>query len=470
MLFNSLHFCLFLPTIVVLAWTLRRNRTARTALLLAASYYFYMSWNWRYAGLLLASTLLDFVVGLQLPQARSTAARKLLLLASVAGNLGILLYFKYFNFFWDSATTGVELLGHSMPDLTHSFLLPVGISFYTFQSLSYTIDVYRGSLTPTRSFMKFALFVSFFPQLVAGPIVRASEFLPQLERHPAFSDDEAQRGLFLILVGLFKKVCLADVLAATLVDRVFAAPGSFGSLELLLAAYGYTFQIYCDFSGYSDIAIGAGALLGYKLPINFNRPFLAISIRDFWHRWHISLSTWLRDYLYIPLGGSRRSTPRTYANLATTMLLGGLWHGANWTFVIWGAMHGAYLSIERALGIDRKKPADMGAGERFIRRVVTFHLVVFTFLVFRCDNIVVFGDYLARLTALDAAQTAIPVLFFVALAVAALTHFGPTRLPEMGMDRFVRQPAYRQAVILTGSLALFTMLSVPNAPFIYFQF
>lgn len=469
MLFNSLQFALFLPVVVALAWMLRRSHVLRLAFLLAASYGFYMCWNWRYAGLLVGSTLLDFLVALQLARGNRAAVRKCLLVVSLAGNLGVLFYFKYFNFLYASAVDCATFAGWSLPRTAHDFLLPVGISFYTFQSLSYTIDVYRGKLQPTNSFIRFALFVSFFPQLVAGPIVRASEFLPQLQRAPVFDDRRAQRGLYLIALGLFKKICIADVLAATLLDRVYANPDGFGTVELLLAAYGYTFQIYCDFSGYSDIAIGAAALLGYELPINFNRPFLATSLRDFWRRWHISLSSWLRDYLYVPLGGNRGSRFRTQVNLMITMLLGGLWHGANWTFVIWGALHGAYLAIERALGI---APLDDDAPRSrvWVRRLITFHLVVVAFLIFRCDDVSVFWAFLSGLMALAPATESIPVLFVIAMAAGVVTHVSPPRWGELILGGFLRQPAYRQGAVLAACMVLYAALSVPQAPFIYFQF
>ena len=470
MLFHSLQFCVFLPVVVILGWSLRRSSALRLLTLLAASYFFYMSWNYRYAVLLLCSTMLDFIVGLELGKRQSPAVRRFLLVTSLTGNLGILFFFKYFNFFTESARSCVGLFGLPFPDWGHSFLLPVGISFYTFQSLSYTIDVYRGRLAPTRSFLKFALFVSFFPQLVAGPIVRASHFLPQLERTPAFDDKQFQGGVYLILVGLFKKICIADVLAVTLLDRVTNDPTSCSALELWMTAYGYRFQIYCDFSGYADIAIGAAAMLGYHLPINFNRPYLAISMGDYWRRWHISLSTWLRDYIYFPLGGSRISRSRTYVNLFIVVLLGGLWHGAAWNFVIWGGLHATALAVERLLGINKVDPQRMGLAERWIRRLITFHVLVVISLFFRFADVSMVGVFLQRMVLLTPGEAAIPGLFFLAMAIAVITHFSPTRLPDLGLQRFVAQPSYRQAVILVGCLVLFTTVSLPEAPFIYFQF
>ncbi len=470
MLFNSVEFALFLPIVVACAWWLRRSATARLTLLLAASYFFYMSWDYRYAALLAGSTVLDYFVGLALSKTQSRTSRRLLLTLSLAGNLGVLMFFKYFNFLWESAAVGMGAMGLEAPDWTHRFLLPVGISFYTFQSLSYTIDIYRGKLAPTRSLLKFALFVAFFPQLVAGPIVRASDFMPQLERQARYDEARAIRGFWLILIGLLKKICIADVLAATLLDDVFGNPLGASRLELLLAAYGYSFQIYCDFSGYSDVAIGAAAILGFNLPLNFNRPFMAVSFRDFWRRWHISLSTWLRDYLYVPLGGAKRGARRTYINLALVMLLGGLWHGANWTFVLWGALHGTFLIVERLLGKDCKDAEDLPTATIWLRRLITFHLVVLTFALFRCDSIETFGEYIGALIAPEALGAPIPTLFVIALLAGVVGHL--TSMEQVGrlIDRATRQPAFVQAAVASACLFLFTVLSSADAPFIYFQF
>lgn len=470
MLFNSIEFALFFPIVVACAWWLRRSASARLTLLLVASYFFYMSWDYRYAALLAGSTVLDYFVGLALPKTQSKTSRRLLLIASLAGNLGVLVFFKYFNFLWDSVAAGAGAFGFDAPNWSHRFLLPVGISFYTFQSLSYTIDVYRGRLTPTRSLLKFALFVSFFPQLVAGPIVRASDFMPQLETEARYDEARAIRGFWLILIGLFKKICIADVLAATLLDDVFGNPLGASRAELMLAAYGYSFQIYCDFSGYSDVAIGAAAILGFNLPMNFNRPFLAVSFRDFWRRWHISLSTWLRDYLYVPLGGARRGARRTLINLALVMLLGGLWHGANWTFVLWGGLHGTFLIVERLLGKDCKDAEGLPTATIWLRRLITFHLVVFTFALFRCDSIATFGQFIGAFITPEAVGSPIPTLFVVALAVGVIGHLTSMAQVRRWIDRATNQPAFVQAAVASACLFLFAVLSSADAPFIYFQF
>jgi len=341
-LFVELRFLLFFVLVFAVHWALR-NSTARKTWLLLCSYVFYAAWDWRFLGLIVASTLLDYGVGLGLARARRRRVRIALLLASLSGNLGILGFFKYWNFFAQSGGVLLSWLGIPYhPWLLSSLVLPVGISFYTFQTLSYSIDVFREKLEPTRSLLDLALFVGFFPQLVAGPIVRAAAFLPQLATTPLFARVEFRRWLLLFLVGFVKKACVSDNLAP-IADQYFAQPGAFTALAAWTAILFFSIQIYCDFSGYSDMAIACAGLLGYRLCDNFDSPYLASNITAFWRRWHMSLSSWLRDYLYIPLGGSHGSLLATYRNIMITMLLGGLWHGARWNFVIWGALHGLAL-------------------------------------------------------------------------------------------------------------------------------
>ena len=326
----------------------------RMLILFLVSAIFYHAWAagmvgaYRYLLLLILGTIvLDFYLALWLSRMQTESGRRVLLLISLVSNLGALALFKYFDFFISSANTGAGWLGYELTVKPFALILPAGISFHTFQSLSYTIDVYRRRIEPTHSVVHFATFVLFFPQLVAGPIVRAEQFMPQLEREPlvdAAWANRAARGMFRIMLGLFKKLALADFLARLHTDRVFAEPSLFSGLEVLMAVYGYAFQIYLDFSAYSDIAIGSGTLLGYDFPENFRTPYRSANLQEFWRRWHMTLSTWLRDYLYIPLGGSRR---HTYRNLAITMLLGGLWHGGSWNFVLWGALHGGGLGVTR---------------------------------------------------------------------------------------------------------------------------
>ena len=359
MLFNTIDFVIFFITILVILSIFKQRRFQHIFLVVASYFFFYFTSNYLIV-LLIFSTLLDFYIGKSIWKTKSIRTKKLLLISSLAGNLGLLGFFKYSDF----AILQFNFLGNLI-DLNHNipFLelaLPIGISFYTVQTISYTVDIYRGKLKPSQSFKEFALFVSFFPQLVAGPIVRAKDFLPQLREKLENSESPGKLkqiilngknlrlGITIMSLGFFKKVFFADNIAP-LVNEIFADPLAMESYTIILGAIAFGIQIYCDFSGYSDIAIGAALILGFKLPINFNKPYFASSPSDFWHKWHISLSSWLRDYLYIPLGGNKKSKSRTYLNLVIVMFLGGLWHGASWNFVIWGLLHGSYLAICKIL-------------------------------------------------------------------------------------------------------------------------
>ena len=344
MLFNSLVFLGFLSVVLMVYPRLHWRR--QNLFLLAASYYFYGTWDWRFTSLLMISTVVDYFVGQRIHMATEIRRRKLLLTISVMVNLGILGFFKYFNFFVDSLGVLLDGAGFDPHLPVLRIILPVGISFYTFQTMSYTIDIYRKRMEPTRNFIDFALFVSFFPQLVAGPIERARVLLPQIAAPRQVTRPMITSGLNLMLMGYLKKVAIADTLAP-LVDQIFSQPAGLDTGTLLTGVYAFAFQVYGDFSGYSDIARGVSRLLGFELLENFNAPYLSRSITEFWRRWHISLSTWLRDYLYIGLGGNRKGEFRTYINLFLTMLLAGLWHGAAWTFVVFGALHGVYLTVEK---------------------------------------------------------------------------------------------------------------------------
>ena len=345
MLFQSLEFFIFF-LVTATCYFLYAPRH-RTLLLLFASYYFYMSWDFRFGSLILISTIIDYIAGIIIEDTpQHTRKKKVALVISLATNLGILATFKYLNFFIDSFYDLLTVFGNTSTHTEIHIVLPVGISFFTFQSMSHTIDVYRGSLKAERDFTRFALFVAFFPQLVAGPIVRASEFLPQLGHTFKFNWVRTVWGIEKFLVGLVKKLVIADNMSP-LVDSVYANPGNFGSSMLWVATLCYAIQIYADFSGYSDMAIGTARILGFKLPENFNMPYLSRTPSEFWTRWHMTLSRWLRDYLYIPLGGNRGGSLFTYRNLMLTMLLGGLWHGASYNFILWGAGHGALLCIYR---------------------------------------------------------------------------------------------------------------------------
>lgn len=480
MLFNSWVFWVFLPVVVGGYFALRRAH--QNAWLLVASYAFYAWWDWRFMGLLALSTAVDFMVGRRLDIDKTTGPvgarrRKLLLACSIAVNLGVLGFFKYFGFFEDSL---VELLsviaGHEVSPTGLDVILPVGISFYTFQSMSYTIDVYRGRLRSTSSVIDFATFVAFFPQLVAGPIVRASDLLPQLASERRFDSERFNAGGYLILWGLFKKVVVADNLAPV-VNQVFAAdPGSLGGATVLVASYAFAFQIYCDFSGYTDIARGCAKLMGFEFPLNFDLPYVATNPSEFWRRWHISLSGWLRDYLYIPLGGNRCGRVRVYVNLMLTMLLGGLWHGASWTFIVWGGYQGLLLVVWRLAGPRvAAAPALVRAGRtvagRFVQWFVFFHLVCIGWLIFRAQS---FDQLYAMLGALTggfdagaAEQLAWTTLVFTApvIAVQIAQHW------TKQLDIILRLPAVARGAIYAAWLIGITVLGrFEGNEFIYFQF
>lgn len=355
MLFNSFIFLVFFIVVYTLYLLLNSNYKAQNILLLIASYIFYGYWDWRFNALLAFSTIVDFTVGKFLQNTKEEKKRKLLLFISIFFNLSVLGFFKYFNFFAESFAGLLQVFGLEANWVTLNVLLPVGISFYTFQTMSYTIDVYKRNLQPINNFLDFALFVSFFPQLVAGPIERATTLIPQIISPRYVKLQQINAGIYLIIWGYFKKVVIADNMAI-IANSVFNNYTQYQGLDILIGILAFTIQIYGDFSGYSDIARGLSKLMGFELMVNFKLPYFALNPSDFWSRWHISLSTWLRDYLYIPLGGNRQGTFNTYLNLFLTMLLGGLWHGAAWNFVIWGAFHGLILIIYR---IFDKKPKDV---------------------------------------------------------------------------------------------------------------
>ena len=466
MLFHSYDFLAFFLA-VLLAHALV-PKPGRRYVLLAASYVFYGSWNPKYALLILISTVIDYFAARGIAGAVSARGRKLFLILSVATNLGLLGLFKYYNFFSHSLT---QILSLSLP--LHELLLPVGISFYTFQSMSYTIDVYRHRCPLSRDFVDFALFVSFFPQLVAGPIVRAVDFLPQIAAATRRTSRHVRAGLKLFLLGLFKKIVLADNLAL-LVDRVHQDPAAFSSSDLWICAYAFAFQIYFDFSGYSDMALGLAKLLGFELPENFRRPYCAANIVDFWRRWHISLSTWLRDYLYISLGGNRHGKARTLRNLMITMALGGLWHGAAYTFIAWGLLHGAFLVAHRWFGAlaARRAGLERLAATRWMTPVwvlLTFHGWVISMVLFRAHSIEAAGGMLARMfqPGGDWTITAGGTLLLCALLYAAQVG---DELHDL-YHRFDQWPQPVRATLLAlAAWAMILFTPAESEPFIYFQF
>src|SRR2546423_998623 len=346
MLFVEFRFFWFFLAVFAVYWSLRANRS-RKFWLVFCTCFFYACWNWKFLFLIMASSALDYLVGSMLARTANPRARRGWLIVSLTANLGTIAFFKYYNFFVTSAAAALAWLGVPASLHTLNVVIPVGMSFYTFHSMSYTIDVYRRKLEPVRGLLDLAFFIGFFPHMVAGPIVRASQFLPQLRSIRRFVDVDPRGALILFLSGFVKKACIADSVAP-FVDRYFDAPWNFTTASAWVAMLFYAIQIYCDFSGYTDMAIATAGLLGYQLPLNFRFPYFAANISDFWHRWHISLSSWLRDYLYIPLGGNRGPAWFIYRNIMITMLLGGLWHGGAWTFVIWGGLHGLALVVHRA--------------------------------------------------------------------------------------------------------------------------
>lgn len=474
-LFNSLVFFVFLAAVLPVYYSLRLR--AQNIWLLAASYLFYGFWDWRFLFLLAASTVIDFAIGIWMAASDDEQKRKRLLFASLGANLGILGFFKYFNFFVDSAADLLAVFGFQAHMPTLEIILPVGISFYTFQTLSYTFDIYRRRLEPTRNFLNFALFVAYFPQLVAGPIERAKHLLPLLESARTVSWRSIAVGIELILIGYFKKVGIADSLGP-IVDARFAAPEFASGADLLLAVYLFSFQIYCDFSGYTDIARGISRLFGVELMRNFNQPYLSTSITEFWRRWHISLSSWLRDYLYISLGGNRHGKGKTYRNLMLTMVLGGLWHGASWNFVIWGFLHGAYLAVHKWVldlrGRKHERPRSWWGS--LIAIVVTFHLVAFTWIFFRADTFagalqIIHGiatwqpatDWLAPVNWLS---PRLLLLVGLLVLIDVVQHRQGDHAVMVGRSIWARTLVYAGLVVVT---LMFGNLN-ENVPFIYFQF
>ncbi|NBB82628.1 MAG: MBOAT family protein [Alphaproteobacteria bacterium] len=473
MLFPTLDFALFFVVVFAAAWALSTRPTGRKLLLVGASYFFYGYWDWRFCFLLLVSSLINYGAGRWLDALDDDRARRRVVGLAVAANLAILGFFKYFGFFIQSLNDLFFTLGleRELPFL--SIILPVGISFFTFQGISYIVDVYRGDVRAQRSPLNVLLYISFFPQLVAGPIVRASTFMPQIEAPPDRNRILAGIGLILIVFGLFKKVVVANYLATEMVDLVFLDPFFYGPVDLTLAVWGYAIQIYCDFSAYSDIAIGVAALLGYRFQKNFDQPYRAQSLREFWRRWHISLSSFLRDYLYIPLGGSRpdaKGRDRTRRNLMITMVLGGVWHGAAWTFVFWGFLHGLGLAVERTLGLGRLGD-DRPVWRRLLAVVIVFHFVCLTWIFFRSETFGIALTYLAGFANLGA-----PVEFFrpfilVLIVIGFAMHALPPDLPERLEARLRRVPLALQGALAGLAVALIDALGPEGvAPFIYFQF
>lgn len=476
MLFTELNFWLFFA-VVGLAYILLPHR-AQNRMLLVASYVFYSAWDWRFLGLIILSTMVDYVVGLKMATESSEVRRRRLLWVSLAVNLGMLGVFKYLGFFVDSFADLLRSFGYEANIVTLSIVLPVGISFYTFQTLSYTIDIYRRDLKPTHDFLDFALFVAFFPQLVAGPIERARNLLPNIEQPRMLSWDALGRGAVLCLLGLIKKVVIADGIAPS-VDAIYGHPDP-SRIDIIFATWLFAIQIYCDFSGYTDIARGTAKMLGFRLMRNFAQPYFAADPQEFWRRWHISLSTWLRDYLYISLGGNRGGRWQTYRNLMATMTLGGLWHGAAWNFVLWGIFQGGLLALHRAIAGSHKRIGEglrLSAGGwalRFGAALLFFQVVCYGWLLFRASSFEQIVSFTGRLIGLvpSPAGTSMPRPPDAALLAIAFLLVWDLIIERTGDVRFyARWPLLVRAGLYAGMIYLFAFgATTTTTSFIYFQF
>ena len=518
MLFPTFTFAVFFAVALTAGWALHRNPARWKLFMLGASYFFYGFWDWRFIGLIAMSTAVNQMAAEVIHRNRGERARSTVLGAAVAFNLVLLGFFKYYGFFAESIQATIGRLGLPAPPLLQ-IVLPVAVSFFTFQALSYVIDVRRGLLAPA-PLINFALYLSFFPHLVAGPIVRAKEFLPQLETRLDPRRIDLTGAAALIGAGLFKKVVISSYLAEAIVDPVFDQPGQHSSLELLIGVYGYAIQIYADFSGYTDIAIGLALLLGIRFPANFDRPYSAVSIQEFWRRWHMTLSNWLRDYLYVPLGGSRGGPQRRDRNLLLTMLLGGLWHGAAWTFVIWGALQGVGLVVERRLSENRSgtratrrrrqialvpagrkdshpsshshsppyppyparhdeldDPAPLGPPHRserrsrWLGRLITFHFICFGWVFFRSDSLSEALHMLWRMVFAWGSAPLVTPLVLAVIGICLAVQLIPRTLTRNVLADLSRLPVLVQAAGFGAFLVLIDLLGPTGvAPFIYFRF
>ena len=489
MLFPTFDFAIFFVIVFTTSWLLRERAEPRKVVLLAASYFFYGYWDYRFLALLALSSTINYICGIFLARSETNQAKKRVVIVGVFLNLAILGFFKYYGFFLDSLTDILLSLGleRDLPFL--EIILPIGISFFTFQGISYVVDIYRRQIKPVKSPLDLFLYISFFPQLVAGPIVRASHFLPQLNHRSVLTNSAVVFGFLLIISGLFKKTFVAHYIAVDLVDPVFFDPESYGSVDLWGAHYAYAVQVYCDFSGYSDIAIGAAALLGYQFKKNFDRPLAATSLVVLWQRWHISLSTWLRDYLYRALRGPKRDSGwRMHKNVFLTMLLGGLWHGAAWTFVIWGALHGLMLVLERIVKgyyHDFKKaratPDDKPDGPALAKTksivsywagwLFAFHVFSLAAVFFRSPDLTTVWTYFGRMFEFTGELELMTPFMLLIVAGAVAVQFLPGNVFERMAEKFQNVGMLTLGAVLAISLLLMEATGPEGvAPFIYFQF
>ena len=468
MLFPTLAFGVFFLFVYFTAWSLDRENGRRKLFLLLASWFFYAQWDWRFVGLLILSATLNWGVAAAIARSDDDRRRKWLVGLGVAFNLLVLGFFKYYGFFIEQAGELLSQVGWGRDLPLLQVILPVGISFFTFQGISYVVDVHRRKTPVARSLLDVMLLMSFFPHLVAGPIVRASDLLPQFDRTPRLTREMATHGILLIVWGLFKKTVIASELSVHLVDPVFFDPTAYGSLDMIAAVYGYAVQIYCDFSAYSDMAIGIAALLGYSFPRNFDQPYRAGSMQSFWRRWHISLSSWLRDYLYVPLGGGRKGLVSSSLNVFITMVLGGLWHGAAWTFLAWGALHGGVQVVER---IGRAAFGDRRVIHPVLGVLITFHIVCLGWILFRAENFELAMQVLIGLGRWWQPMVMVTPMLLTLIVGGLAMHWLPPRAIEGMAGRLKTAPSLTLALLLGVAFLLVEAVRPDGvAPFIYFQF
>lgn len=488
MLFSSGFFFFLFIGFLIIYMSLRKHLLARLVYVtLFSLYFYYKSSGWFFCLLLFVATS-DFCIAQCLARTVSVWKRKAWVVLSLCIDLGLLGYFKYFNFLRETIVSIGHGLGTLFGDTTLEnatyqpldIFLPVGISFFTFQTISYVIDVYRGKIEPLHRWLDYIFYVSFFPQLVAGPIVRARDFIPQIYKDPSVTRSQFGEGLFLVLCGLFKKTVISDYISLNFVDRIFDAPLLYTGVENLMGVYGYALQIYCDFSGYSDMAIGIALLLGFRFNMNFDSPYQSATITEFWRRWHISLSSWLKDYLYISLGGNRKGKVRTYVNLMITMLLGGLWHGASVSFILWGALHGAALAVHKFtmnhFGGFKPVGSEMEPWRRVLGVLVTFHVVCFGWIMFRANSMQTVGEVLTQIFTNFHPEVFMQFVMgykgvFALMVIGYVFHFMPKSAVSAMQTVVTRSPLLVQAIML--ALAIFVVVQFKSAgvqPFIYFQF
>jgi D-alanyl-lipoteichoic acid acyltransferase DltB (MBOAT superfamily) len=490
-IFTRLSFWVFFAVLLIgYVFVYKKSHVTKSLYLLLFSLFFYYKSSGAYFALLLFSIALDFHIAKALYRNTCAATRKWLVALSLVVNLGLLAYFKYAYFFTsvineafgtDFYVVNIFSQAMNMISDTETFevgnlILPIGISFYTFQILSYTIDVYRRKIEPLNNIIDFGFYVSFFPSLVAGPIVRAAEFVPQIYKKYSVTHRDMWHAVFLILSGMVKKIAISDYISLNFVDRVFDDPMLYSGFELLMGVYGYAIQIYCDFSGYTDIAIGVALLLGFRLSTNFNAPYKSVNVRDFWRRWHISLSSWLRDYLYISLGGNRKGKVRTYVNLIATMLLGGLWHGASYKFILWGALHGVALAANRLWSEHRPPCIKKVHLPRFLLILFTFHFICFTWIFFRAGSMALALDIITHIVSKFYVSIVPDIiigygLVFGLMLVAYAIHFLPQRSKAWCSEMFIGLPdAVKIFIVLLVIFLVYQASSAELQPFIYFQF